>query len=78
MTAEDAYLERFFASSERGDLAARRSATHEYGSLPQVQELDRQGRESQAFERAMEAATRQATTSPAMTQDMQPALTRGA
>lgn len=78
VTAEDAYLERFFASSERGDLAARRSATHEYGSLPQVQELDRQGRESLAFERAMEAATRQATTSPAMTQDMQPALTRGA
>lgn len=78
VTAEDAYLERFFASSERGDLAARRSATHEYGSLPQVQEFDRQGRESLSFERAMEAATRQATTSPAMTQDMQPALTRGA
>ena len=77
-TAEDAYLERFFATSERGDLAARRSATREYGSQPQVQELDRQGRESLAFERAVEATNREATTSPAMTQGMQPALARGA
>lgn len=77
-TAEDAYLERFLAASERGDLEARRSATHEYGSQPRVQAFDRQGRESLAFERALEAATREVTTSPVMTQDTQPALARGA
>lgn len=75
-TGEDAYLERFFATSERGDLASRRFATHEYSLQPQVQELDRQGRESLTFERVMDAANRQAATGPAMTQDPQPALVR--
>lgn len=74
----DAYLARFLAASERGDLEARASATHEYGSQPQVQEFDRQGSASLAFQHALEATTREVTTNPATTQDTQPAFARGA
>lgn len=76
-TAEDAYLERFFAASQRGDLAARSVATHEYGLQPQAREADRYGREAVAFERELDAAVQPGVAGHATTQDVQPALARG-
>ncbi|HEV7271416.1 hypothetical protein [Pseudoxanthomonas sp.] len=78
-TAEEDYLERFLAASERGDREARAAMTREYGQQPHVQAMDRQARDGLAAEhrQAMEATHQDVAWSERQRMPEQPVMVRG-